>query len=417
MSAADYTKTRRACYFCYLAMSSVFSLPPILFVTFHEMYGVSFTLLGTLVLINFCTQLSIDLVFTFFSKYFNIRRTIRIMPLLTALGLTVYALIPFFQPKYAYAGLAAGTVIFSVAAGLCEVLLSPLIASIPSDNPERDMSMLHSLYGWGVVTVVALSSLYFLIFGTENWVYLTLFWAILPLIASLLFFLSPIPEQDVSSPPTGGNKRRSTGILLCVLCIFLGSCAENAMTNWISGFLESALSVPKAVGDILGMAVFALLLAASRNLYGKFTPDISKTLLFSMIGASVCYLVAGASAHIIPAFLACILTGCCTSMLWPGTLILMEEKIPNPGVAAYALMAAGGDFGASIAPQLLGYLVDRVSESRFAAELSLKTALSPEQIGMKFGMVTSAVYPILGTILLLFIIRYFRRNGKAEKAE
>ena len=41
-------------------------------------------------------------------------------------------------------------------------------------------------------------------------------------------------------------------------------------------------------------------------------------------------------------------------MLWPGTLILMEEKIPAVGIAGYALMAAGGDFGASIAPQTLG---------------------------------------------------------------
>lgn len=134
-----YAKTRKTCYYTYLAMSSVFCLPPMLFVTFREMYGISYTLLGTLVLINFCTQLTIDLIFSFFSRYFNIKKTIRVMPLLTAVGLAVYAIVPTLLPQYAYAGLVVGTVIFSVAAGLCEVLLSPLVAAMPSENPDRDM--------------------------------------------------------------------------------------------------------------------------------------------------------------------------------------------------------------------------------------------------------------------------------------
>ena len=71
MIAKDFKRTRLSCYAAYLSMASIFSLPPMLFITFHEMYGVSYTLLGTLVLINFCTQLSIDLVFSFFSKHFK----------------------------------------------------------------------------------------------------------------------------------------------------------------------------------------------------------------------------------------------------------------------------------------------------------------------------------------------------------
>ena len=86
-----------------------------LFVTFREMYSISYTLLGTLVLINFCVQMGIDLVFTFFSKYFNIRLSVITMPLLTSFGLVVYALVPWLFPQYAYLGFALGTVIFSSA--------------------------------------------------------------------------------------------------------------------------------------------------------------------------------------------------------------------------------------------------------------------------------------------------------------
>ncbi|MBQ2278799.1 MAG: MFS transporter, partial [Clostridia bacterium] len=66
----NFKRTKYSCYFAYLSMASVFSLPPLLFMTFHEMYGISYTLLGTLVVVNFCTQLTIDLIFSFFTKYF-----------------------------------------------------------------------------------------------------------------------------------------------------------------------------------------------------------------------------------------------------------------------------------------------------------------------------------------------------------
>ena len=147
-----YRRTKFACYASYFTMSSIFSLPPLLFVTLRQMYGISYTLLGTLVLTNFCTQLAVDLVFTMFSKHFNVKKIVRIMPLITSFGLAIYALVPTLFPNIAYLGLLIGTVIFSVSAGLSEVLLSPTIAAIPSDNPQRDMSMLHSLYAFGVFT-------------------------------------------------------------------------------------------------------------------------------------------------------------------------------------------------------------------------------------------------------------------------
>ena len=104
-----------------------------------------------------------------------------------------------------------------------------------------------------------------------------------------------------------------------------------------------------------------------------------RVLLGGMIGAAACYLIAGFSTGVILPFFACILTGMFTAMLWPGTLILMEENIPSAGVAAYALMAAGGDLGASVAPQLMGIVIDKVSASNFAAGLAASSGLSSEQ--------------------------------------
>ena len=404
----NYSKTRLSCYYTYVAMASIFSLPPILFVTFREMYGISYTLLGTLVLVNFCTQLSIDLIFTFFTKYFNIHKTVKIMPLLTSTGLLIYAIIPTLFPRYAYLGLLIGTVIFSVSAGLSEVLLSPVIASLPSEHPDKDMSLLHSLYGWGVLIVIVITTVFLNLFGRENWMYLTIFFALLPIVASYLFFTSPMPEMYLTSnQDSTGMKKRTFGLALCVACIFLGSAAENTMSNWISSYMENALHISKTVGDILGMALFAILLGSARTFHAKYGLNIFKVLVGSMIGATACYIIVGLSGNVMISFIACVLTGCFTSMLWPGTLILMEEKIPNPGVAAYALMAAGGDFGASVAPQLMGIIVDKVAVSNWAAELGQVVSLSTEQIGMKTGMLVASIFPFLGIFLLVYINKYF----------
>ena len=154
-----------------------------------------------------------------------------------------------------------------------------------------------------------------------------------------------MPELNLShaasTQKTKNAKEKNIGLLLCLGCIFLGSAAENTMSNWISGYMENALNIPKAWGDICGMALFAILLGLGRTLYAKYGKNIVNTLLVSMICACVCYITAGLSQNVILSFIACVLTGCCTSMLWPGTLIMMEEKLPALGVAAYALMAAG----------------------------------------------------------------------------
>lgn len=182
------------------------------------------------------------------------------------------------------------------------------------------------------------------------------------------------------------------------------------MTNWISSFVESALSIPKAAGDILGMAAFIGLLGLARVLHAKYGGKMINILLVSMTAAVACYLTAALSPSPVIALIACVITGFFTSLLWPGTLILMEEQIPGVGVAAYALMAAGGDFGASVAPQMMGILVDGVSVSAWAAEMGMQLALSPEQIGMKVGMLAAAAFPVIGVLLLLYMKRYFARN-------
>lgn len=338
------------------------------------------------------------------------------MPIVTAIGLCIYALIPLMFPQYAYTGLVVGTFIFSVAAGLGEVLVSPTVAALPSETPEKDMSILHALYGYGFVGVVFISTLFLQFVGNIYWMYLVFFWAALPVIASVLLMTSPLPNMDMEQNASNSakNKQRTKGLLLCMLCIFFGACAENTMSNWISVYTETVLNIPKVWGDILGMSLFAILLALTRSAYAKYGKNIFNTLMVSMLGAIVCYLAVAVSQNAVFSLIACVALGICTSMLWPGTLILMEKEIPAVGVAAYALMAAGGDFGASVAPQTLGIIVDNIALTEWAKTFGSTLSLSPEQVGFKVGMLIAAVFPSLGVLLLIYMKKFFKKQKDVD---
>lgn len=416
-----YNPARYGCYLTNLSMAAVIMLSPFLFETFRETYGVSYTLLGLLVLINFCTQLLVDLLFSFFSKHFNIKLTVRMTPAITVFGLFVYAGLPALFPQHAYLWLVVGTVIFAASAGLSEVLMSPVIAAMPSDNPEREMSKLHSIYAWGVVGVVLVNALFLRLFGSQNWMFLAFGWTVLPLLAFVLFLKSELPPMETAAEEEGSGGRAPAekarnrrallaGIPLFFLCIFLGGAAENTMSQWISIYSENVLGISKFWGDVCGMAMFAAMLGLGRTLYAKFGKNISTVLIACFGGATVCYLVASLSGIPILGLAACAFTGFCVSMLWPGSLIATSERFPKGGVVVYALMAAGGDLGSSLAPQLMGILSDSVAESGFAAELALKYSMTAEQVGMKAGMLAAAIFPILGLVTALLVRRSLKKS-------
>lgn len=404
MSQKNDTRVRLACYTTNLSMSVVGNLSPLLFITFRNLYGTSYTLLGLLVLVNFCTQLTIDLIFSFFSHKFNIQNTVRFTPVLSILGLVLFALAPIIFPKSIFTGLVLGTIVFSASSGLSEVLISPTIASLPSDNPERDMSKLHSVYAWGVVGVVVISTLFLLVFGSDKWQILTLIWTIVPLIAFLLFATAKIPQMQTPERVSGALsflKRKE--VWLCVFAIFLGGASECTMAQWCSGYAERALGISKVWGDIFGVALFAVMLGLGRSLYAKYGKNVAKFLTLGAIGATACYLISALISVPVVGLLACGLTGFCTSMLWPGSLIVSSEKVPDGGVFMYAMMAAGGDFGASVGPQLVGVVTDTVASSAFANTLSSKILLTTEQIGMKAGILVGSLFPLLAIFLFLHI--------------
>ncbi len=406
----NYNRLKLACYTINVTMAFAGNLPPLLFLTFRSLYNISYSMLGLLIVINFATQLGIDLIFSFFSHKFNIPLVVRLMPVLTIVGFLIFVSVPTFLPRFAYLGFALGTIISSAASGLAEVLISPIIASIPSKDPERQMSALHSVYAWGSAVVIVLSTLFLQYFGSQNWAVLVLIFLSVPVLSTCLFCTTNITCVESHKKGAGGSLFKNPVLWLCVFAIFLGGASELVMAQWSSTYIENALGINKLWGDVLGVAMFGVTLGLGRTLYAKYGKNITKVLMFGAIGATVCYFTAALTNVKVVGLVACALTGICVSMMWPGTLVVATEKFAAGGVVVFALMAAGGDMGAAVAPQLVGIVTDFAINNKTLIDVANSLNLTPDSFGLKIGLLVGALAPLIA----IFVYAKLNKLSKSE---
>lgn len=402
----NYNRLKWAAYTANLSMSVVACLSPLLFVTFRTLYGISFTKLGLLVLINFLTQLGIDLMLSFIPHKFNIKKIVRLIPVLVTIGLLIYAVFPFVFPNHVYIGLLIGTIIFSASSGFNEVLANPLILSIPSDNPDKEISKLHSVYPWGVVGVIIVGTAFLFFVGSRNWQWLAMLFLLIPITSTVLFFSTDMPEIETPQKASGIVKLLKNKMLwLCVAAIFFGGAAEMIMTQWCSAYLEKSMGIPKIWGDLLGMALFALFLGLGRTIYSARGKSVSRVLILGSVGAFLCYITAVLTNIAVIGLLACAFTGFCVSMLWPGSILVSSEHFKNGGVFIFAMMASGGDLGAALGPQLLGSVTDKAMTLPVVAQYAEQLSMTAEQLSMKIGILSGAIFPLLAIPFMVAITK------------
>jgi MFS family permease len=409
----SYTRTKYACYLGNMSMAAVANITPILFIPLREIYGLSYTLLGSLVLINFFTQLLIDIIFSLYSSKFNIELTVKGTPVITLIGMFLFAMSPILFPNNIYIGLVIGTIISSSSSGLSEVLVSPVVAAIPSDNPDREMSILHSVYAWGVVIVVIISTVFLKLIGNDRWQWLLIIWSLIPLTAIILYRKADLPQMTTEEKHNNVLALlKQPYFILCLLCIFFGGASECTMAQWSSGYLERAMLVEKVWGDIFGVAMFGLTLGLGRTIYARHGKNIYKVLFAGAILATICYLVITITDIPVLSLFACAATGFCVSMMWPGSLIAASERFQTGGVMMFALLAAAGDLGASVGPWFVGRVTDMSMQSNYILDLAVKWNMTNEQAGLKSGIFVATIFPIAAAItfgILLFLNRVKRK--------
>ncbi|MEG7529975.1 MAG: MFS transporter [Hungatella sp.] len=359
MSIQDhYNHTLRASYIGYITQSIVNTFVPLLFLTFQRTFQISLEKITLLVTINFGIQLIVDFLSAKFIDRIGYRAAVVAAHIFSALGIAGLGILPDLC-KDPYEGLLLCVLLYAIGGGLIEVLISPIVEACPTEKKDAAMSLLHSFYCWGCVLVILISTLFFTVFGIENWRVMAFLWAILPAVNA--YFFSQVPIAKLTQDGEGlsiRNLMKQSSFWLFAFVMVCAGASEQAMSQWASVFAESGLHVTKTVGDLAGPCMFAVLMGLSRVLYAKFSEKMN--LKIFMIGSGILcicsYLLAALSVNPMLALVGCAFCGLSVGILWPGAFSLASATSPRGGTAMFALLALAGDLGCSSGPTFVGMI-------------------------------------------------------------
>ena len=383
----NYGKTLSACYLGFITQAITANFVPLLFLKFHNDYGISLGRVALIPTAFFLTQLLIDVLCARFVDAIGYRKSVVASEVASGLGLAGLAVIPelFGDP---FIGIMICVVIYAVGSGLIEVLVSPIVEACPFDHKDAVMSLLHSFYCWGAVGTILLSTLFFAVFGIDHWKILACLWALIPLYNIYNFATCPI--ERLTEEGKGMSIKQLFRLPLFWVAILLMACAgasELSMAQWASAYTEAALGFSKTMGDLAGPCLFAVTMGISRVIYGKYGEkmDLTRFMIGSGLLCLICYLMAALSAKPVVGLLGCILCGFSVGIMWPGTISITSPRIPRGGTALFALLAMAGDLGGAFGPSLVGTVTQQAGDN------------------LQAGMLAGAVFPLVLAAALVII--------------
>ena len=392
----------RLCYLGMFIQAMVINLTPLLFIPLKEELGLSYEQVGRLVLINFVTQMLVDLVMVALVDRVNPKPLIVAANLLASVGLWVFALASRSAAN-PYQGLLLGTVVFSLGCGLLEVLLSPIRNAVPSERKAADMSLLHAFYPIGKVVVIILTALALHMLGARHWRAIMLAWSLIPLLNTLGFSVVRLPPFA----PEGQRQTlrallRRPAYLWLLLALLTAGAAEITIAQWTSAFAEKGLGVSKLTADLAGFSLFGVGMIVGRLWYGikgEHT-DPWRWMLAGALLTAAMYLVMSLSPWPLLSLAACAPAGLFVSLLWPGTLSLATARYPLGGGSMFAMLSAAGDTGAALMPWAVGVIADRAAVDLPSLTGLLGAGLSPDEFGLRAGLLIATLAPLMMAVSL-----------------
>ena len=193
MKQRTYKSTKYACYTGYVVQAVINNLAPLLFVIFSRRFEITLERLSVLITINFITQTIIDVASVKFVDKIGYRILSVLSQSVTFLGLASMAVLPIVLPN-PYTGIVISIILCAIGSGLTEVIISPIVESIPGEKKTSEMSLLHSFYCWGQVLTVIVTTLLIKVFGEKYWFIAPAFWAFIPLFNSINFSTVPLEK-------------------------------------------------------------------------------------------------------------------------------------------------------------------------------------------------------------------------------
>lgn len=411
----NYQHTRYACYLGSFVQAITNNLLPILFIILRSDFGLTYEKLGGLILLNFVTQLIVDILAVKFVDKVGYRIPLVLAHALSCLGLCLLAASPLL-PIPMYGALIVSVVVYAIGGGLLEVLVSPVVDSLPAPQEQKGakMALLHSFYCWGQVTVVAVSTLLLLGMSSSRWQLLPLVWALVPLCNVFLFSRVPLVPALHQDERMRMREMFTTPVFLAAMALMIASGAsELTVSQWASLFAEQGLGLSKVWGDLAGPCLFALLMGLGRLVYGIWGAKIHLVRFMALSAALcvVCYLLISLSPHPAVSLIACGVCGFSVSIMWPGAISLSAARFPMGGTAMFAILAMAGDIGCSVGPWLAGITAEQSTVSGSLLQKMGGVLFSGGGEELKMGILFGTIFPV---ILLLALPAF--RTSKLKKA-
>lgn len=390
----NYNHTVFACYFGYVVQAIVNNFAPLLFLTFRNEFGIPLEKITSLITINFLFQLVVDVIAAKVVDKIGYRKCIVAAQFFSALGIAGMGFLPnlFSDPYY---GLLISILLYALGGGLIEVLVSPIVEACPIKAKKAAMSLLHSFYCWGHLFVVLLSTLFFTLFGIENWRILALVWAVIPLINGFYFIKVPIAPLTAEGEQIPIKKLFSSKTFwLFIVIMVCAGASEQGMSQWASTFAEAGLNVSKTVGDLAGPSLFAITMGVSRVIYSKISEkvDLNKYMTACAVLCITSYAIASFSGNAAFSLVGCAMCGFSVGVMWPGAFSLASEKFPKGGTAMFAFLALAGDFGCSFGPTVVGVATDFLNDD------------------IKRGVFAAVIFPVLLIVSLFFMTKLTKKK-------
>lgn len=391
-----YGRTLLACYLGFVTQAVCANFVPLLFLTFYKTYGISFSKLALISTCFFFTQLVVDFICAGIVDRLGYRVCIIAAEATSALGLAGLAFLPDLFGS-AFTGILICVIIYAIGSGLTEVLGSPIVEACPFEHKDAMMSLLHSFYCWGSVGVILGSTLFFTLFGIENWRVLAVIWAVIPLYNIYNFITCPIePLVEEGKNMTMMELFKTKTFWLFIVLMICAGSSEIAMAQWASAFAESALHVSKTVGDLAGPCGFAVFMGVSRSLYGKFGEKVDLTVFMMASGilCLCCYLLAGFADIPAMGLAGCAICGFSVGIMWPGSISISSKILPTGGTAMFALLALAGDLGGAVGPAIIGTVSQKAGED------------------LRAGILAGIGFPVVLVICVLIIRKRYKSDQR-----
>jgi fucose permease len=267
------------------------------------------------------------------------------------------------------------------------MLLSPIVAALQPDSRATALNWLHSFYGIGTVVTVLVGTFAFRL--GIGWRRISLTLITVPLLVAFGFVNVDLPSLILDK--AGGRTAlrdlcRNSSFVAVNAAIFLGGALELGLAQWLPAYAEMSLGYSKWAGSI-SLLAFSAAMALGRIFAGLIGRRVDSIRL--MLGCCwtsvVLFLLACFAPWPAVALASSVAVGLAGSCLWPTTLGVAADRLPQGGATMFGLLAAFGNLGGILMPWLVGVTSDWSS--------------------LRLGLATSTACPLLMGFVLLWMQR------------